>query len=82
MIAIIYLDGEYDTIVGDDEQLFMDEWNQAYPTTIIDVRPGSVIVEHSGSQADVDSVTNDVNQNGAILPSFGTLLTRTPRKPL
>ena len=67
------MNGDYDTIVGDDKQLFMNEWDAKYSTTIIDVRSGSIIVEHSGSQADIDSVTDDVTQNGVTLPSFGTL---------
>lgn len=66
----VTLDGDYDTVVGNNKALFLQECSARLSVTCRDVRPGSVIILLAGLEEDLNTAEADIQQNGLDLDSF------------
>merc|ERR1712039_42295 len=60
----VTLDGDYDTVVGNNKALFLQECSARLSVTCRDVRPGSVIILLAGLEEDLNTAEADIQQNG------------------
>ena len=80
----LVLSGDYDEVVGTEKETFLLECTAVMSSLgsldveCYDVISGSIIVFVRGSRPSLDAALLEVHTNGLKLPSFGTLVVRSP----